>query len=195
METTDVVLGDQSHNEEDRVSNGNMTNNEVVPGDQSQVSEAPQNENPSQDPANASQRSLVRARSSTGAAQPRFQRRRLMLQGNDEPQMQDEDSSIIQSLLSQPSQPVSSQLAGCRNCLEYKVENKRLRQTLIRITRNSEESQKRMDSNLAITLNGQEALQKEVQLLRKNNEMLYTEVSSLRRLLHDIQSIIGRYKF
>ena len=197
METSEVVLGDQSHNQEDGISNDGdiMTTNEVVPGDQSQVSEVPNNENPSQDPANASEIRVVRARPSTGE-QPRFQRRRLMPQeNNNEPQMQAENVSMIQSLVSQPSQPVSSQLEGCRNCSEYKVEIKRLRQTIIRITRDAAESKKRMDSNISISLNSQEAMQKEVRLLRRNSEKLHIEITSLKGLLREIQSVIGRYKF
>ena len=197
METSEVVLGDQSHNQEDGISNDGdiMTTNEVIHGDQSQVSEAPNNENPSQDPANASQTGVVRERPGTGE-QPRFQRRRLMPQeNNSEPQVQAENLSMIQSFASQPSQPVSSQLEGCRNCSEYKVEIKRLRATIKRITRDAEESKKRMDSNIAISLNSQEAMQKEVRLLRRNSEKLHIELTSLKGLLREIQSVIGQYKF
>ena len=95
----------------------------------------------------------------------------------------------------EPSQPVSSQLEGCRNCSEYKVEIKRLRQTIIRITRDAAESKKRMDSNISISLNSQEAMQKEVRLLRRNSEKLHIEITSLKGLLREIQSVIGRYKF
>ena len=195
MDTNDVVTGDQSHNEDYRVANDAniLTNNEGVTGTHSQVSATTNNVDLNQDNANTSQSSLVRTRPSNDT-QPRFQRRRLMPQTNDEPHLQ-ADLSMDQSSVLQPSQPASSQLEGCSNCSEYKVEIKRLRQTNIRLTRNAEESKKRMDNNLAISLNGQEAMQKEVRLLRRNNEKLHIEVTSLRGLLREIQSLIERYKF
>ena len=195
MANSEVDIGDQSQYHEDRVPNdANMANSEVVLGDQSRVSAPSNNENLSQDPANVSETSLVRAQPST-SVQRRFGRKRVLSEANDELDMRADNASMIQSLESQPSQPVSSQLEGCRNCAEYKVEVKRLRQTNIRITRDAEASKKRMDKNLAISLNGQEAMQKELTLLRRNNKKLHTELTSVKGVLREIQSAIARYKF
>ena len=123
-------------------------------------------------------------------------RKRPLSQSIDESQVQLVNESVIQSFVSQPSQQVSSEWDGdCRTCKEYKVEIKRLLQTNKRISREAEAAKQRMDKNMAITLKGQETLQTELTLLRRNSEKQHNELTALKALMREIQSAIGRYKF
>ena len=127
---------------------------------------------------------------------PRFGRKRLLSQSNDESQMLLQDASVIQSFDSQASQPLPSQLDGsCQTCKEYKVEIKRLKHTNKRLINDAEAAKKRMDNNMAIVLKGQETMQKELILLRRNNEKQHVELTAVKALMRDIQSAVGRYKF
>ena len=109
--------------------------------------------------------------------------------------MQAENASMIHSLESQPSQSAFSQLGTCYNCGRNKVELKRLQQTLIRVTKEGLEAKKRMDKNMATSLNAQTAMQRELTLLRSNNERIHIELTSVKEVLREIQNAIGRYKF
>ena len=68
-------------------------------------------------------------------------------------------------------------------------------QTNKRISREAEAAKQRMDKNMAITLKGQETLQTELTLLRRNSEKQHNELTALKALMREIQSAIGRYKF
>ena len=48
---------------------------------------------------------------------------------------------------------------------------------------------------MAIVLKGQETMQKELILLRRNNEKQHVELTAVKALMRDIQSAVGRYKF
>ena len=127
---------------------------------------------------------------------PRFGRKRPLSQSNADSQVLLQDASAIQSLDSQASQQLSSQFDGsCHTCKEYKIEIKRLLATNKRITRDAEAAKQRMDKHLSIALNGQDSLQKELILLRRNNEKQHVELTAIKALMREIQSAVGRYKF
>ena len=196
MMNSDVDTVDQSQHHDDRVRNDDniMENLEVANGDQSQVSEAPQDENLSHGPANVTETSVLQAQPTTCKPR-RFGRKRQLSEADDELHMQADNASMIQSLESQPSQPAFSQLGTCYNCGRNKVELKRLQQTLIRVTKEGLEAKKRMDKNMATSLNAQTAMQRELTLLRSNNERIHIELTSVKEVLREIQNAIGRYKF
>ena len=75
------------------------------------------------------------------------------------------------------------------------MELKRLQQTLIRVTKEGSEAKKRMDKILASSLDAQTAMQRELTLLRSNNERTHIELTAVKEVLREIQSAIGRYKF
>ena len=164
-------------NPEQKVSsdNSSMTISKVDPGNQSQVKEPANSQSLSQKAADTSNMSLMNILPDLSVKKPRFGRsgrKRPLSQSIDESQMQLDNESVIQSFISQPSQQVSSEFDGdCRTCKEYKVEIKRLLQTNKRISREAEAAKQRMDKNMAITLKGQETLQTELTLLRRNSIM------------------------
>ena len=188
-------------NPEQKVSsdNSSMTISKVDPGNQSQVKEPANSQSLSQKAADTSNMSLINILPDLSVKKPRFGRsgrKRPLSQSIDESQMQLDNESVIQSFISQPSQQVSSEFDGdCRTCKEYKVEIKRLLQTNKRISREAEAAKQRMDKNMAITLKGQETLQTELTLLRRNSEKQHNELTALKALMREIQSAIGRYKF
>ena len=188
-------------NPEQKVSsdNSSMTISKVDPGNQSQVKEPANSQSLSQKAADTSNMSLMNILPDLSVKKPRFGRsgrKRPLSQSIDESQMQLDNESVIQSFISQPSQQVSSEFDGdCRTCKEYKVEIKRLLQTNKRISREAEAAKQRMDKNMAITLKGQETLQTELTLLRRNSEKQHNELTALKALMREIQSAIGRYKF
>ena len=64
-----------------------------------------------------------------------------------------------------------------------------------RLINDAEAAKKRMDNNMPIVLKGQETMQKELILLRRNNEKQHVELTAIKALMRDIQSAVGRYKF
>ena len=200
IKVVNEVKGKQT-NPEQKVSsdNSSMTISKVDPGNQSQVKEPANSQSLSQKAADTSNMSLMNILPDLSVKKPRFGRsgrKRPLSQSIDESQMQLDNESVIQSFISQPSQQVSSEFDGdCRTCKEYKVEIKRLLQTNKRISREAEAAKQRMDKNMAITLKGQETLQTELTLLRRNSEKQHNELTALKALMREIQSAIGRYKF
>ena len=200
IKVVNEVKGKQT-NPEQKVSsdNSSMTISKVDPGNQSQVKEPANSQSLSQKAADTSNMSLINILPDLSVKKPRFGRsgrKRPLSQSIDESQMQLDNESVIQSFISQPSQQVSSEFDGdCRTCKEYKVEIKRLLQTNKRISREAEAAKQRMDKNMAITLKGQETLQTELTLLRRNSEKQHNELTALKALMREIQSAIGRYKF
>ena len=171
-----------------------MAINEVDPVNQSQASE-PANSQIVIHKPNMSETNLVNMPPDL-SVKPRFGRKRQLSHSNADSQLILSNASVIQSLESQPSQQVSSQWdEDCRTCKEYKVEVKRLQATIKRLTRDAEATKLRMDNNLAITLRGQETMQKELMLLRRNNEKLHVELTAIKALMREIQSAVARYKF
>ena len=173
----------------------NMKQNGEEKKDQSEFREPSNSQSLNQNAADSSEVSLLNKPSDL-SVQPRFGRKRPLSQSNAESQMQLGNDSVIQNLDSQPSLQASSQWDGeCSTCKGYKVEIKRLQQTNKRLTREAEAAKLRMDNNMAIALKGQETLQKELLLLRRNCEKQHLELTAIKSLMREIQSAIGRYKF
>ena len=105
-------------------------------------------------------------------------------------------------VLSQFSQQLSSNIEGssqiyvdCNGCKEYKVEVKRLQQTIIRITREAEAAKKRQDNILSTSLKSQESMQQELSQLRTNNVKLHIELTDVKAALRAIQGALSQCKF
>ena len=170
--------------------------NSEVGGDQSVIREHSDGQSLSQKAADTSEMKLMNIPPDLSVQKPRYGRKRPLSQSIAESQMLLGNESVIQSFVSQPSQQVSSEWDGdCRTCKEYKVEIKRLLQTNKRITRDAEAAKQRMDKNMAIALKGQETMQTELTLLRRNSEKQHNELTALKALMREIQRAIGRYKF
>ena len=110
--------------------------------------------------------------------------------------------SMTNSIISQSSQQISSHIdsssqiyVDCNGCKEYKVEVKRLQQTIIRITREAEAAKKRQDNMLSTSLKAQESMQRELSQLRINNVKLHIELTDVKAALRDIQAALSRCKF
>ena len=163
-------------------------------GAQSRLSEPLNMQSPSQKP-NILDPNFVKIQPAHSVKR-RFGRKRPLPRQQDDLKMQLGKSSMTQSLLSQPSQDLSSQLdADCRRCKENKVEMKRLQQTITRMIREADSAKKRQDNILATSLSAQEAMQKELTFLRSSNVKLHIELTDMKAVLRDVQSALGRCKF
>ena len=118
------------------------------------------------------------------------------------PSEDDVKKPFVDTFSSQSSHQLSSQMDGltqivgdCNRCKEYKVEIKRIKQTILRMTKDAAAAKKRQDNNLATSLRAQEAMQKELTILRSSNVKLHIEMTDVKGVIRDIQSALGRCKF
>ena len=154
-----------------------------------------------QKPSNISETSLQKIQ-----AEPKkrvyFGKKRPLPPSHDDHKTQQDNISMTDCVLSQSSQQLSSHITSssqiyvdCNGCKEYKVEVKRLQQTIIRITREAEAAKKRQDNILSTSLKSQESMQKELSQLRTNNVKLHIELTDVKAALRAIQGALSQCKF
>ena len=121
MEVVSEVNENQTNPEHKVPSDSsNITISKVDPGNQSEVKEPAKSQSLSQKAADTSEMNLMNIPPDLSVQKPRFERKRPLSQSIDDSRMQLVNESVIQSVVSQPSQQVSSEWDGdCRTCKEY----------------------------------------------------------------------------
>ena len=156
---------------------------------------------PDQKPFNISETSLQKIE-----ADPKkrvyFGKKRPLPPTHDDHKTQQDNISKTACVLLQSSQELSSHITSssqvyvhCNGCKEYKVEVKRLQQTIIRITREAEAAKKRHDNIVSTSIKSQESMQKELSQLRTDNVKLHIELTDVKAALRAIQAALSQCKF